>query len=402
MLYSNQEGAVVTLNHDKKADPEHAASQQHEPADTSLSDNEETDEISSEDDSAESASSSSDRRPAIDNDGHVKQLLNVPKFILQLLNSAFDKNYADEQVVYLQNDLIYKPAGASKPIRIRVDLYADILGADSRERYHIEVESTESDGIYIRMLEYGVHLAIIDRPEWENNDLIMRLPNQCIVFVEKGSSQRNNVRVCYVSSEGQRLYQPIRAIRQWVKSLEEQVRDHDYVFLAMTAIRKRVLLHQNEKSTTLTPEEKESERNRLFKEMLEEMQKISEQIELWIGDGALTEEEAGVFVQLMASLIAELMEAYGAADTYKEEVRKMQELNIVEQFRKVRDEGRVEGRVEGELNTCKKQYLAGILDRTGVIRSLQLIDAALDPSKLLAEWDRELTHQRAGDTPDLG
>jgi hypothetical protein len=167
----------------------------------------------------------------------LKQLFQVSNNVLVvMLNSLFGKDIDPEktEVEISNNEFVTEELGL-----LRGDLFLTLTNSEKKNRFHIEFQTIQDRGMVIRMFEYGFHKARELASLKEEEETVIFIPEQIVIFVEEHESVRDELKMRLVFPEDQEMVYRVPVIKYWQFDCQELLQRKLYPLLPLQIFKLR-------------------------------------------------------------------------------------------------------------------------------------------------------------------
>lgn len=128
--------------------------------------------------------------------------------VIPLINEIFGENYSlQDKVIRRANEHFLEQQGGAEEKRV-TDMLLEIVSkaTEQEKKYHIECESSSSDGtILIRVFEYAAQIAL-DDGKVTGEKLIVDFPNSAIIFLRSKKTTPRQMEISVRTPGGETSY----------------------------------------------------------------------------------------------------------------------------------------------------------------------------------------------------
>ncbi len=167
----------------------------------------------------------------------LKQLFQVSdNLLVGMLNSLFGREFDPEktEVEIGNNEFVTEELGI-----LRGDLFLTLTGSENKNRFHIEFQTVQDRGMVIRMFEYGFHKARELASFEEDEETVVFIPEQIVIFVEEHESIRDELKMKLVFPDDIELVYRVPVIKYWQFDLEQLLSRKLYPLLPLQIFKLR-------------------------------------------------------------------------------------------------------------------------------------------------------------------
>jgi len=137
--------------------------------------------------------------------------VDCPRLLIPLANESFQEHYTGDEKVELGNEthIVEQPDGTSE--KRLTDSHFTIHGKEKTGRYHFECQSTKDNTIQLRMVEYGVQVAL-EHAEITSESITLELPKAAVIYLRSNQNTPDTLAVTFKTPDGRFTY-PIPVIK---------------------------------------------------------------------------------------------------------------------------------------------------------------------------------------------
>ena len=122
-------------------------------------------------------------------------LQDCPELVVPLINELFGTDYSGREVVLTNaNEVFIRNLEGKKEKRITDSNLMLITLKGISKRYHLECQSTSDGTIEIRMWEYDVQIALMDR-EYRNGALYVKFPDSAVIYLRSTANTPDELKI---------------------------------------------------------------------------------------------------------------------------------------------------------------------------------------------------------------
>lgn len=129
-----------------------------------------------------------------------------PELLIPVINDTFDKHYTQEETIVHENDIHFSRQPYATPQKTITDNHFMILGKDTLEQFHLEMQSTEDKTISVRMFDYDTQIAK-EHCQLSADFLEITLPYSAVIQLRSNKNTPNYIKTLFKTPQGTITYE---------------------------------------------------------------------------------------------------------------------------------------------------------------------------------------------------
>ena len=276
------------------------------------------------------------QKDAIKLDALLKLLFSLAKpTLIKLLMGVFGNEFLEEdvEISIANNEFVTEKNGV-----IRGDIFYRVEMGTQKLSFHIEFQLNHSDGMVIRLLQYG--LAKGSEESRLENGTVIRLPHQRVIYFEPNSSISDSLSLTIESPDGtQSFTYEVPVLKNWDFTLDELVAKKMYPLLPLQIFNYRPEMYEAEKHPERAQE--------VLGKMKEKTRELMDVFHGLYDSGEIKQDDYDKFLTALQNLNHYFNDNFFQDDKFSEEVITMTTSVIKPLVEQATARGRAEGKAEG-------------------------------------------------------